>query len=179
MSSCYLFKSCPNQFSLTLCIYCKIPNNSQGVYLFQPLNRPGGNLGQAFNSFLPKIRDENVINVTSSSVNSLASFYKKLLRRRKRFSQPLPAVNPSSLLSLTVAYIYFALIILRDTLVACPFADNSFPHVYLKLLSSLLPPFHQAAWSCCCPPRTDAEAQFLSLSWGRGYLSKYAPAPSV
>ena len=32
--------------------------------------------------------------------------------------------------------------------------------------------YHQAAWPCCCPPRTDAEAQFdffahLSLSWGR------------
>ena len=26
------------------------------------------------------------------------------------------------------------------SLVACPFADNSFPHVYLGLLASLLPP---------------------------------------
>ena len=26
------------------------------------------------------------------------------------------------------------------SLVSCPFADNSSPHVYLKLLSSLLPP---------------------------------------
>ena len=40
----------------------------------------------------------------------------KLLRRRERFSQPALAANSSSLLSLTVAYICFALIILRDTL---------------------------------------------------------------
>ena len=26
------------------------------------------------------------------------------------------------------------------SLMACPFADNSFPHVYLKLLASILPP---------------------------------------
>ena len=48
--------------------YRNIPNNSRGVYLFQSLNRPGvylgpgGNLGQAFNSFLSKIWDENVTN---------------------------------------------------------------------------------------------------------------------
>ena len=55
--------------------YCKIPNNSRGIYLFQSLNRPGGNLGQAFYSFLTKIRDENVTKFSSFSVNSLASFW--------------------------------------------------------------------------------------------------------
>ena len=40
---------------------------------FQSLNRPGVYLGQAFNSFLSIIRDENVRNITSFSVNSPAS----------------------------------------------------------------------------------------------------------
>ena len=93
--------------------YRHMPNNSRGVYLFQSLNRPdvylgpGGNLGQAFNSFLSKIRDENVTNFASFSVNSLASFWAmvvrflqvKLLRWRKRFSRPALAANSSSLLS--------------------------------------------------------------------------------
>ena len=106
--------------------YCKTPNNSRGVYLFQLLNRPGGNLGQAFKSFLSKIRDENVINFSSFSVNSLASCWEialcllqvKLFARRKRFSRPALAANSSSLLSLAVAYICFAitLIILWDAL---------------------------------------------------------------
>ena len=51
--------------------YRKLPNNSWGLYL-----GPGGNLGQAFNSFLSKSRDENVTNSASFSVNSLASFCK-------------------------------------------------------------------------------------------------------
>ena len=48
--------------------------------MFQSLNRPdvyvgpGGNLGQAFNSFFSKIWDENVTNFASLSVNSLAFF---------------------------------------------------------------------------------------------------------
>ena len=53
--------------------YRKIPNNSWGVYLFQSLNRPGVYLGQAFNSLLTKIQDENVTNFSSFSVNSPAS----------------------------------------------------------------------------------------------------------
>ena len=40
-----------------------------------------------------------------------------------------------------VAYICFAiaLIILWDTL-SCPFAENAYPHVYLRLLANLPPP---------------------------------------
>ena len=73
-----------------------------------------------------KIRDENVTNFSSFSVNSLASCWAivlcflqvKLLRWRRWCSQPALAANSSSLLSLTVAYICFsiALIILWDTL---------------------------------------------------------------
>ena len=53
----------------------------------------------------------------------------------------LPHKNSSSLLSLTVVYICFAiaLIILWDTLMASPFADNPFLHVYVRLLASLSP----------------------------------------
>ena len=86
-------------------IYRKWPNNSRSVYLFQSLNRPGvysgpvGNSGKVFNSI-----DVHPLQV-------------KLLRQRKLFSQPALATNSSSVLSLTVAYICFAisLIILRDT----------------------------------------------------------------
>ena len=58
--------------------YCNIPHNSWSVYLFQSLNRPGVYLGPGgnFNSFLIKIRDVNVTNFASLSVNSLASFCK-------------------------------------------------------------------------------------------------------
>ena len=44
--------------------------------IYISLNRPGDNLGQAPNSFLTIIRDENVKNFSSFSVNSLASFCK-------------------------------------------------------------------------------------------------------
>ena len=44
-------------------------------FVFQSFNRPGVYLGQAFNSFLTKIWDENVTNFASFSVNSLASFW--------------------------------------------------------------------------------------------------------
>ena len=67
----------------------------------------------------------------------------KLLRRRKRFIQPALTANSSSLLSLMVVYIFFLHRpdhFVGHSLVACPFADNSFLHVYLKLLASLLPP---------------------------------------
>ena len=76
--------------------YCKLPNNSWGVYLFQSLNRAGvylrsgGNFGQAFNSIVVHLLQV------------------KLLRRRKWFSQPALTANSSSLLSLTEAYICFA-----------------------------------------------------------------------
>ena len=93
-------------------IYRKIPNNGWGVYLFQSLNRPGGNSGQRLNSFLSKIRDENVTNFASFLVNFLASFWAivvrllqvKLLQWRKRFSQPALTTNSSSLLSLMHLY---------------------------------------------------------------------------
>ena len=93
----------------------------------------------------------------------------KLLRRRKRFSQPALAANSSSLLSLTVAYICFALIILRDTL--SWHARLLITHSRMFMSTSSLD-FFQAARPCCCLPRTDAEAQFdffahLSLSWVR------------
>ena len=52
--------------------YPKIPNNSWGVYLFQSLKGQGVYLGQAFNSFLSKIWNENPPNYASFSVNSLA-----------------------------------------------------------------------------------------------------------
>ena len=142
--------------SIKYCTYRKLPNNSRDVYLFQSLNRPGvyfgpgGNLGQAFNSFLTKIRDENVTNFASFSVNSLASFCEivvrllqvKLLLRRKRFNQPALAANSSSLLSLTVVCVCFAiaLIILLDTLSwrvllllnhRCMFISNFSPAFFL------------------------------------------------
>ena len=60
----------------------------------------------------------------------------KLLRQRKRFSQTALAANSSSLL----AYICFALIIFAGhSLMVSLFADNSLPHVYVKLLARLLP----------------------------------------
>ena len=62
----------------------KIPNNSPGVYLFQSLNRLGVYLGKAFNSFLTKIRDENVTNFASFSVNSLASFWAQHVKKAKK-----------------------------------------------------------------------------------------------
>ena len=55
--------------------YYKIPKNSRGVYLFQSFNIPGVYLGQMFNSFLSKVRDENVTDFSSFSVNSPASLW--------------------------------------------------------------------------------------------------------
>ena len=136
--------------------YRKIPNNSRGIYLFQSLNRPGlylgpgSNMEQAFNFFLSKIWDENVTNFASFSVNSLAILGNscllqvKLLRQRKRFSQPALPTNFSSLLSLTVVYICFAtaLIILRDTLSwhACFLITHSRMCISSSLLPFFLPP---------------------------------------
>ena len=65
--------------SLSLAGRVIIPWNTKyswGIYWFQSLNRPGIYSGQAFNSFLTKIRDENVTNFAIFSVNSLASFCK-------------------------------------------------------------------------------------------------------
>ena len=84
----------------------KIPNNGRSVYLFQSLNRPGGNLGQAFNSFLSIIRDENVTNFSSFSVNSPASFWAIVVFCRWSCcggGNDSANQHSSSLLSLTVA----------------------------------------------------------------------------
>ena len=105
-------------------------NNSRGIYLLQSLNRPGvylgpgGNLGQTFNSFISKIRDENhkllqlLCEFSGILLGNSCLLQVKLLRWRKRFSQPALTANSSSLLSLTVVYICFSitLIILWDTL---------------------------------------------------------------
>ena len=124
--------------------YYNIPNNSRGAYFFQSLNRPGvyfgsgGNLGQAFNSFLSKIRDEDVTNFASLSVNSLASFCNwSLLQRRKRYSEPALAANSSSLLPRWRTFVSPSPWSISGTL---PFADHPFRHVYLRLLACLLPP---------------------------------------
>ena len=97
-----------------------------GIYLFQSLNRPGvylglgGNLGQAFNSLVVRLLQV------------------KLLWRRKQFSQPALVANSLSLLSLTVAYICFAitLIILQDTLSWR--AGLLITHYHMFISSSLL-----------------------------------------
>ena len=121
--------------------------------------------------FVSIIRDENVTNLTSFSLNSLASFWAivvhllqvKLLWRRKRLSQLAIAAVSSSLLSLTVAYICFtiALIILQDTLSWR--ARVSFFPACLSQAPGWRPSssLHQAAWPCCCPPWTDTEARFF------------------
>ena len=138
---------------------------------------------QAFNSFLSKIRDENVTNFASFTVNSLASFLAvvvrllqvKLLRRRKLFSRPALTANSSSLLSLTVAHICFSVAPDHFTghpLVACPFADNPTLHVYLKLLARLLPPSTRQPGPVAVLLGQMLKLSLiffanLSLSWGR------------
>ena len=63
----------------------------------------------------------------------------KLLRRGKWFSRPALAANSSSLLSLVHLFLHRPDHVTRHSLVACPFADNSFPLVYLRLLARSQP----------------------------------------
>ena len=92
-----------------------------------------------------------------------------MLRRRKRFSQPALAANSSFLLSLTVAYIGFtiALIILRDTLSWRAHLLITHPHMFISgsSLAFFLPP--PGSLVLLLSSSDSAEAQFLSLSWGR------------
>ena len=156
--------------------YCKIPNNRWAFICFNQLT------DQAFFWDQAAIWDRRLIPFSQKSRMKMsqtspasqwthASFWAiivhllqmKLLRQRKWFSQPALVANSSSLLLLTVVFICFtiALIILRDTLLACPFANNPFPHVYLKLLVSLPPPNRRPDPVAVLPlSRTDAEAQF-------------------
>ena len=128
--------------------YRKIPNNSRGVYLFQSLKRPGVYLGQVFNSLLTKIRDENVTNFSSFSVNSLASFWAIFVLCKWSFcgGGNKPTSTRSKLLISAVTHGGAHLFLHRPdhfvghSIMACPSADNSSPHVYLRLLTSLLYP---------------------------------------
>ena len=90
-----------------------------------------------------KIPDENVTNFASLSVNSLAS-----LCKWSCCSGGKDLVNQHSRKLLMSAVTHGGVHLFRHrpdhfaghALVACPFADHPFPHVYLKLLASLLPP---------------------------------------
>ena len=90
--------------------------------MFPPLNKPGFYLGpgvylgQAFNSFLSS---EETIYPTSTRSKLLIS-----------------AVTHGGVHLFLHHPDHFA----GHSLVSCPFADNAFPHIHLKLLASLLPP---------------------------------------
>ena len=88
----------------------------------------------------------------------------KLLRRRKRFSQP--ALGGRHL------FLHRPDHFAGHSLVACPFADNSSLHVYLRLLSSRPPPSSSSlvlllSSSDGCWSSVWFFRQSLTLSWGR------------
>ena len=111
---------------------------------------PGGNLGQLLNSFLSKICDENVADFSSFSVNSLASCWAIRTSSASEVVAVEETMQPTRTRGklLTSAVTHGGVHLFRHrpdhfaghSLVACPFADHPSPHVYLRLLASLLPP---------------------------------------
>ena len=127
-------------------------------------------------NFLSKIRDENVTNFASFSVNSLASYSSASeVVAAEETIQPTSTRSKLLISAVTQCHTFVSpspwsfcgtlslgVTICWSPIPTCLSQAPRLPSSYL----------HQAAWPCCCPPQTDAEVLFcsfsyLSLSWGQ------------
>ena len=136
--------------------YHKLPN----IYLFQSLNRPGvylapgGNLGQVFNSIVVHLLQVKLL-PTEETIQPSSTLGKLLIS----------AVTHGGV-HLFCHWSFCGALSWRDRLLI---SQSTCLSIAPRSPSSSL---QQAAWTCCCPTRTGAEAPFsffasLSLDWGQ------------